>query len=296
MKKHVLPFKWREELVNLDVNSIGSDIVLIDKPVVTAAFDYPFKIDVTTAVICLKGRTRGRINLKPYETTAPCLIVILPDQILEYEHISDDFEALFIVMSSRFTESLNIEERFPAFLSIQKNPYVPLNEAELEALTDYYRMIRRTIASRENPHCLEIARLLTKAFFYGFGYNIHVRQQDEEQKKPRQQMLAEKFLGLVQANYHVERNLGFYANELCLTPKYLSKIVRENSGISASDWIDSYVITDAKALLKSTDMTVQQISDRLNFPSQSFFGKYFKRVTGISPRDYKKGISPTVDS
>ncbi|KAA6344491.1 Arabinose operon regulatory protein [termite gut metagenome] len=71
--------------------------------------------------------------------------------------------------------------------------------------------------------------------------------------------------------------MEFYANKLCITPKHLSKVIKESSDRSAIEWIDSYVMLEAKALLKSTNMTIQQISDELNFPSQTFFGKYFKR-------------------
>ena len=86
------------------------------------------------------------------------------------------------------------------------------------------------------------------------------------------------------------RRLNFYADKLCLTPKYMSTIIRQTSGKTAGNWIDDYVLLEAKALLKSTNMTIQQISDELNFPSQSFFGKYFKRLTGVSPKEYKKTL------
>jgi AraC-like DNA-binding protein len=101
-------------------------------------------------------------------------------------------------------------------------------------------------------------------------------------------MLVEKFLDLVQTHYKEQRELSFYADKLCLTSKHLSKVVREASGTTANEWIDNHVILEAKALLKSTDLTVQQISEELKFPSQSFFGKYFKRCTGMSPSEYKK--------
>jgi AraC-like DNA-binding protein len=75
---------------------------------------------------------------------------------------------------------------------------------------------------------------------------------------------------------------------LSLTPKYLSQIIKASTGKSANEWIDEYVMLEAKALLKSTTMTIQQISDELNFPSQSFFGKYFKRCEGVSPKEYRE--------
>lgn len=78
-----------------------------------------------------------------------------------------------------------------------------------------------------------------------------------------------------------------YSGGLCITPKYLSRIIKDITGYTALDYIENYVVTEAKAMLNSTMMTVQQISDSLNFPSQSVFGKYFKRVTGMSPKEYR---------
>lgn len=96
------------------------------------------------------------------------------------------------------------------------------------------------------------------------------------------------FMDLIRTHYKEHRGAEFYADKLCLTPKYLTKVIKENSGKSANDWIDDYVVLEAKALLKSTNMTIQQISDELNFPSQSFFDKFFKRHVGVSPKEYKK--------
>ena len=82
--------------------------------------------------------------------------------------------------------------------------------------------------------------------------------------------------------------MDFYAEKLSITPKYMSTVIKQTSGKTAGDWIDDHVLLEAKALLKSTNMTILQISDELNFPSQSFFGKYFKRLTGVSPKEYRR--------
>jgi AraC-like DNA-binding protein len=98
---------------------------------------------------------------------------------------------------------------------------------------------------------------------------------------------VDRFLNLVQENFREQRDINFYADRMCLTPRYLSRLIKKNSGYFAGEWINNHVILEAKALLKSTNMTIQQISDELNFPSQSFFGKYFKRITGMSPKEYR---------
>jgi AraC-like DNA-binding protein len=88
-------------------------------------------------------------------------------------------------------------------------------------------------------------------------------------------------------HYQKEQNVNWYAEKFCLTPKYLSKLIYEASGKYASDWIKDYIIQEAQTLLISSSLTVQQISDKLGFTNQSHFGTYFKRYTGLSPKEYK---------
>ncbi|GHT43980.1 AraC family transcriptional regulator [Bacteroidia bacterium] len=287
MQKKILPFNWRSELENRNgIDSIDNDFILFDSPIITDVFDYPFKVDVTTAIICIKGTTRGSVNLKPFTTQAPCLVTILPDQILQCDYFSEDFSGLFIVMSNRFTDTLNLREQISLRLSVRETPCYPLADEELEAMIAYYAMMKQTVRIKDNPRRLEIAKHLTLAMFYGLGYEHH-KPLDAEQKS-KHGMLVDNFLKHVQAHYKEQRGIEFYARKLCLTPKYLSKVIMGNSGKSASEWIDDYVILESKALLKSTNMTILQISDELNFPSQSFFGKYFKRLVGVSPKEYRE--------
>ena len=87
-----------------------------------------------------------------------------------------------------------------------------------------------------------------------------------------------------------ERSVTFYAEQLCITPKYFSMLVKKLSGKSAAQWIDNYVILEAKNLLKYSDMSIQEIAYQLNFSTQSFFGKYFKHQTGMSPTEYRNKV------
>lgn len=287
MKKIIELFDWRPELEDMpNINSIGEDFILLDKPIIASIFEHPFKVDMTAAIICVEGEIRGKMDLKTYHSKAPSMIIIIPDQILEYEYISPDFSGLFIVMSKRFLDSLNIESPFSIFVAVRDNPCISLGSEELEAMQSYYTMMQRAISVKDHPNRLEIARNLTRAFFYGAGYFFHNIKEDRQ--KSRHEILVDNFVKLVQAHFKQHRELDFYANKLCLTPKYMSTIIKQTSGKTAGDWIDDYILLEAKALLKSTNMTIQQISDELNFPSQSFFGKYFKRLTGVSPKEYRK--------
>ena len=288
--KSILPFNWRNDAAidAMKIDAIGDDVVILDKPYITDTFEYPFKVDVTCSIICMKGTTEGIIDLKPYKSSGACLFTILSGQIMQYKSISEDFEGLFLIMSSKFTDSLmpNAQDRLPLHLSARDNPVIPLDEEALNGMILYFNMLKNVMRVKDHPYRLEVARHITLAFFYGAGVYFH--NLADNRKKSHHETLVEKFLHLVEKYHKEQRGLEFYADKLCVTSKHLSKVVRETSGKPANDMIDEYVVLEAKALLKSTNMTIQQISDELNFPSQSFFGKYFKRVTGMSPKEYKR--------
>lgn len=297
MENAISHLNWRGELKNVKADSIGQDFILLGNEnsrgkrylwVKEHEFDVPFKMDVTTIILCTGGRMKGKVDLKSYSTEAPGLFIVLPDQILQYEYISNDFKGDFIIMSKQFTNNLllNIHERFPLFRSIQDNSWIPLTATELKLMMDYYFMFKKTLKMENNSHCTEIIKHLVQAFFYSSGSHLHKITTSVEQSK--QDLLMKRFLDLVKINFKSQRGIEFYAGKLCLTPKYLSKVVKQHSEKSASEWINDFVILEAKALLRSTNMTVQQISNELNFPSQSFFGKYFKRRVGVSPKEYRR--------
>jgi AraC-like DNA-binding protein len=285
--KTILPFNWRTEIKGHDVYSIDQEIILLEKPFISSVFQYPFKVDVTVAIICINGSTEGAINLIPYKTDGACLITILSGQIMEYKSISEDFEGLFIIMSQKFTDALmpNTINRLPLHLSVRDNPATPLSDEALQGMISYFNMLKRVMQVEDHPYRIEVARHLTLAFFY--GASVELRKLDDNAKKTHHETLVETFLNVVHLYQKEHRGVEFYADNLCVTPKHLSKVIKSTSGKASNDWIDEHVALEAKALLKSTNMTVEQISEELNFPSQSFFGKYFKRVTGMSPREYK---------
>lgn len=95
---------------------------------------------------------------------------------------------------------------------------------------------------------------------------------------------------MVSENFKTQRDIGFYADRLCVTNKYLSTLLKQHTGMTALEWIERHVVLYAKSCLSSTTMSVQQISDELDFPSQSVFGKYFKRVEGLSPKAYRQSL------
>ncbi|WP_028297342.1 helix-turn-helix domain-containing protein [Olivibacter sitiensis] len=269
-----------------DVDQIEQEIYIYETTEINHdGHSHPLKTDCTICCICLKGEMRGKIDLKEYHVKSPALTISVPGQVLEHESCSDDFNGILIFMTQRFTEKFNLLLGHSISMSIKNHPYMALGNEELQSILAYCHMVRKVIRTDDNPNRLQIITHLTIAYFYGIGYFLHKSIKDEGLSKDRD--IAEKFLQKVRQNYKTERKVEYYAVQLQLSANYLSHVVKDATGKTAGEWIDDYIALEAKALLKSTNMTIQQIADELNFPSQSFFGKFFKRVVGVAPKYYK---------
>ena len=190
-------------------------------------------------------------------------------------------------MSRAFSDSLftNIGDIMPLQSVILKNPVMEMANEE-NVFGQFYQLLLNVMSSPHSQHKLEVARHLTLSMFYGYSSHKH-EVQDTPKLSSRQEEIYESFITLLEKHYRTEREVGFYADKLCITAKYLSSTMKNVTGKTALQIIEEYAISECKALLLSTKMTMQQISDELNFPSQSVFGKYFKRLTGISPKEYR---------
>lgn len=270
------------------IDNFEDKIILVENPSYKSVVNHPVKLDVVMSIICQEGYMDGTLNLKKFKVNAPGLLIVLADQILQCDYFSDDFSGLSIIMSKPFLENSfsDIQITLPIFRSVYDNPCIQMNEEELKSMVEQFLLLQRTVRMKENPNLLETLKHLLLAFFYGASYRFY-KTHDGSQKS-KKDIMVEKFLTIVKDNYREKRLIEFYSERLFLTPKHLSRVIKERSGKSAGEWIEDHVMLEAKALLKSTDKTIQQISDELNFPSQSFFGKYFKRRAGISPKEYRK--------
>lgn len=283
--KCVMPFDPHSFIeMSGNVDNIEDKYYIGDISPVMDLVSYPFRTDLYVCCICSSGESRGRINLIPYSLKGLGMSINVPGQLLEHEFITDDFQGICILMSKDFISSLGLPYNFQTYMSVQETPILPLTENQYNAMLSYCNMVRKVIKI-DHPNKLDIVKHLTCSFFYGMGYYFH--QIAENRKLSNEEILMQNFLKIVQQHYKKERKVIYYADKLHLSAGYLSTVIKNVSGRTAAEWIDDYVILEAKSLLKSTNLTIQQIGDSLNFPSQSFFGKYFKRQTGISPKEYK---------
>lgn len=251
--------------------------------------NYPFKINFTMIIFCTKGYMKVRLNLEEFCLSAGQAMTVLPGSIGECVEFGRDFQAAFFAFSN--TDFLsNIDSSYAVMFQkyLMRQPVIQLTEADLNEQITLYRMMREKML-QPNFRFLKEALSGYMQVLVSNGYqwiSTNYAQNPPKLEESRAHTQFYKFLDLVQKHYIEERGISFYADKMCITPKYLSNIVYRISGRHAGDWIKEYVILEAKALLKSHKYTVQEICDKLNFSNASFFGKYFKSTVGCSPRKY----------
>lgn len=254
--------------------------------------NHPVKLSFTVAIFCLKGRMQFQINLQEFELRTNDVLILQKGAIGEYEGMDEGTQIAVIAFSPEyFQNSLQLD----ATMSLQRHLYTsPIHHLTPEAMEEsmtIYHLMKAKVAETDNPFRKGALLGYTQVLTYN-SYKYLLRSESENQqsgkKSSRQQELYTQFIHEVQKNFTKERSISYYADVLCVTPKYLSQVIHNVSGRFASDWITDFVILEAKALLKSRQYTVQQVADMLNFSNQSFFGKYFKEKVGCSPSKYQK--------
>lgn len=253
--------------------------------------NHPIKLSFTVALLCLAGQMRVQINLQDFELRANDVLIVQEGTIGEYRGMSDDTRIAVIAFTSDyFQTALQIEATMSLQRKLYASPLYHLTDLAMEETMTIYRLMKAKIAETDNPFRKGALLGYTQVLTYNsYKYLLAADSDDEkrEAKSGRQQELYTQFMDEVRKSYTQERSISYYADVLCVTPKYLSQVVRRVSGHFAGDWITDFVILEAKALLKSRKYTVQQIADMLNFANQSFFGKYFREKVGCSPSAYQ---------
>jgi AraC family transcriptional activator of pobA len=249
----------------------------------------PGRIDAAIVGLCLSGNIKLRINLDDYVIAKNQIVLIMPDQIIQLGKKSKDYKGIYILASKNFIdEMLPYFNQFSIFLYVKEHPVTDLGVEEVNIFKEYHSFLWKKVKMKDNAYRKEISRNLLLALLYE-AYGMFSKHRLPEAHKTRQEELFADFVKLVQLNFKREHSVSFYADKLCITSKYLSLLVKSVSGRSASVWIDEYVILEAKALLTSSKLTIKQISDTLGFVNQSFFGKFFRRHAGASPRKFRGG-------
>lgn len=250
--------------------------------------DFPVQAGMSMVLFCLQGELHVRISLKEYTLRPDMFCVIITGMIFEVLSISNDFRGFMIATRTNF---MPVTEKMTQVMSfykcLQSRHCFVLEEKEVMAFVGVYHSIKATLQELDHPYRIPMLQSYVQILYYRM-LPIVLKEEESRSKysHTRQEEIFQRFIGEVEKHYRKERSVKFYADLLCISPKYLSTVIYKISQQLAGEWIDAYVILEAKTLLKSGRLTIQQISEQLNFSNQSFFGKFFKRCAGMSPKEY----------
>ena len=252
------------------------------------SLEKPFIFNGLVFGICLKGNGRVKINFKDYDVSKGTIVTVLPNQIFNSVYQSDDFLIETLFLSLDFITKLPLPKDLNLILRIGQTPNIIISDKKMYDILESHSIIIKHYKQNEKLHREEILNGLIYALIMEIG-SIYSENETKLSYKPfsRQEELTENFFHILSEYYKTERSVSFYADKLFLTPKYLSTMVKNVTGRSILSWINEIVIIEAKTILKTTSLTVLEISEKLNFPNPSFFIRFFKQYAGITPLKYR---------
>lgn len=254
------------------------------------------RLDKACLVLCVDGNIDIEANMESLTLTPGSMLIIGNGSVVNVKSVDwDRLDAYMFVISNDFLREINLDLSLVGAIDIASmHPIVlSLTAEETQLMGRYLELIHHNTTSNTDPRFLRcISRSLTTAAAYQLMQFAVSRAMEMlpagGDVASRRTHYVREFMLLVGQYHNQHRNVSFYADQLKITPKYLSTLVKESTGKSAAELIDEYVVQQAKNLLRYTDNTVQQVAFALNFNSQSSFGKYFKHLTGLSPLQFRK--------
>lgn len=249
-----------------------------------------FKSDFFLIGFCESGVSEFYVNNNWVSLQAGDLYVLFGQQIVDRVKHSQDFRLVALVQSRSYVQEtlISMLHLWPYLFYLMERPVLPLTSEEQAVLRRSYDIILQRLGNREHTFWRESIKTIMQTFYFDLCDAVEQRNPQRERLRTRLNFVFYNFMQLLSEHHIRQREVAWYADQLKLTPKYLSEVVKQVSGRTVSSWITSMVIMEIKSRLRNTDQSVKQIATGLNFPNQSFLGKYFKNIVGMSPLDYRR--------
>lgn len=248
------------------------------------------RIDMYMIVVCTKGKLSVEINASPYTVEQNTLIISHPNIVIDNCMLSPNFKGSILCLSDKIiSECISDSDLWERAFHFMDNPIIRIDEEYLNKLRLYKEMLQAQIQTKQHLFSKEIIKTIIRAIIYEILANageyssssgtILVKQRD---------VLFKRFIQLLSGCKVKPRSITWYANQLCITSKHLSTVCKQVSGRSAFDWINEYVQTDIRHMLKNSHKSIKEVADSLQFPNISFFGKYCRAHFGTSPTKLRR--------
>ena len=268
---------------------LDDDLLLSDQINKAPMPSEPRKMNFILIGLCTKGQISYRMDTEELVVHAGEMLVASERHVIDGYQPSADMEGLCIMMSVDFFHEIikSVHDVSSLFVFARMQPVMKLEADEIATFTEYFQFIKQKISDNHNHFRKDLIRTLMLAMFYDVG-NVIYRVKNFDESLLRSEKVFTRFLKMVEENCKRERRVSWYAQQLNITPKYLSTAVKRISGRTAVEWIENYVTMELRVLLKNSTKSIKEITEELNFPNQSFLGKYFKEHVGMTPSAYRK--------
>ena len=290
MKQHEeVTFQTLANNEDIQIGYSDNDIVVIDSiqqfnEVNTA------HVAMNAIVICTNGKVQAQMNGIQMELHKN-QVAIVPQNVTATDvMVSPDFNLRAMFLTNRILQSFLHEKMnvWNDMMYVHRNHIVTMDEDEILFYTHFYDMLTLAIErGKENPYHTEIIQALLRSAILGLCGAMKWMLSSNHHETHTTDTHFQRFLDLLHSTDVKHRTVEAYANDLCISPKYLTAICKKHSGRTANEWITEHVLEDIRYYLKQTDLSMKQICDQLGFPNPSFFGKYVKDHFGMTPMEFR---------
>ena len=268
----------------------GQDLQMLDRQALPAdAYPPFFRINTTALIFVQKGEAVFDVQFHPVKVQAPALIVLFPQCIMQVNDNLMDFNARIIAFTKNYEDLLHsVVNYYQIRQNLIHHPCISLDETAFATLTLYFDTLQKilsTSANQPNMYAITINLLRSLQFYLQTLYKDAFLSDAIINRKEE---ITNLFFDLLEKNVSKEIDIDFFAQKLCISPKYLTNTLKEITKKTATQWINSYILQQAKTMLRTSSMNIQQISNALGFENQSHFGSWFRRQTnGTNPTDFR---------
>lgn len=296
----------KQEIMKVDLTHFPTDSRFVQIPGKLAIIDnleeksyehieqqdksFPIQLDMNVCFLCTSGQIDLEIDLNMYTLHEGDAAMILTGSFLRVIRIKDSARIAFIAINSDFLKYVgNVKTVIEHVNKVKRMPVNHMEPDMMEESLMIYNEIKKKLSNPDYRFKEEVAKSYIQIMLCNFFDRFVLKNETTEEQAPksRKEELFKNFIKLVKDNYLNHRSITFYADKLCVSPKYLSSVVHKVSEKYATDWINQYVILEAKSMLRMEDTNIKDVSNHLNFANQSFFAKFFKKHTGYTPKEYK---------
>ena len=281
----------------ISASYLDEDILIIDNIKVLANPD-PVRLQMNMIASCRSGKLVLDVNGKIVEVNKNEIFVCPPNTILEIMEVSDDFACVAMCVTNHGMQNIlrshvNVWNRA---MYVNKVSVIKMSEEEMAFYDKFTELVRicldvKSMAhSSWNPYRREIVETLLKSALLALCNAFCIKMEEGVNANSSTSDFFERFLEMLQQSEQKHRPVEFFAQQLCITPKYLSIICKKHSGKTAIDWITEYTLSDITYYLRSTNKSIREISGVLGFSNTSFFGKYVREHFHMSPLKYRQSL------